>query len=889
MEPDSLKNQNRSFDENLSYLASFPELNPIPIGEVDLEGRIYYLNPAARELFPDLPDLGLEHPWLAGLKELALGSAGRPFPTREVSVRGRWYLQYIYYVAELNRLRFYGMDISARKRMEKALQESEARYRGHFDNIQEMVAVYRVLRDERGLIADRVLKDGNPAFLRTAGVDSLEQIRGRTAGQIFGQAYADRNLPMIREVMASGRVQVFESHRETNGRDYITTMQRLDPDHYLVTGRDITELKRVEEALRESRDDLNRAQAVAHTGSWRLNVKKNELVWSDENHRMFGIPQGTPLTYETFLGTVHPDDRAYVDWKWKAALIGEPYDIEHRIVVGDRIKWVHERAKLEFDSDGSLLGGFGTTQDITELKGAEEKLRKSEARFRLLSETAGALLVSESPQRLAEDLCTRVMEYLDCQVFFNFLLDEPRRRLHLNAYAGIPEEEARKIEWLDFGVAVCGCAAQDRQRIVAEDIFHVPDPRTDLVRGFGVQAYACHPIMAEDRLLGTLSFGTKTRSSFSTRDLELMKTVTDQVAAAMEKNRMLEMIKANRDELELRVQERTFELKKANEHLAEQSRILESFFKDTITPLVLLDRDFNYIRVNEAYARACQRAVADFPGHNHFAFFPHEENEAIFRQVVETGIPYQALAKPFSFPDHPEWGVTYWDWILTPLPDDQGETAFLVFSLEEVTDRQAAEDALRKSERQLRTLADQLLYAQENERRKIARDMHDSLGASLSALKYKLEDLAHNLPDRDPRQIGETLDSLIPIIQETIGEARRMQNDLRPPLLDDLGILPTLSWLSREFQKRYSRIAVEHRLEIREEDVPEALKVVIFRITQEAFNNIGKHARATQVQICLSREQDRLKLVIRDNGRGFDTKNDFRSQPTGCRGWVFPV
>ena len=387
-----------------------------------------------------------------------------------------------------------------------------------------------------------------------------------------------------------------------------------------------------------------------------------------------------------------------------AALDGKPYDIEHRIVVDGRIKWVRERAKMEFDSGGNLLGGFGTTQDITERKEAEEA------------------------------------------------------------------------------------------------------------------------------------------------------------------------IKAARDELELRVQERTAELKKANEHLAEQSRILESFFKDTITPLVLLDRDFNFIRVNEAYARASQRAVADFPGHNHFEFFPHEENEAIFRQVVKTGVPYQALTKPFSFPDHPEWGVTYWDWILTPLPDDRGETAFLVFSLEEVTDRQAAEEALRKSERQLRTLADQLLYAQENERKRIARDMHDRLGASLSALKYKLEDLAHNLPDKEPRQIEEILGSLIPIIQETIGETRRMQNDLRPPLLDDLGILPTLTWFSRQFQKIYSRIAIEQRLEVREEEVPELLKVVIFRITQEALNNIGKHARATQIRIYLGREQDRLKLVIRDNGRGFDSK-----------------
>ncbi len=346
-----------------------------------------------------------------------------------------------------------------------------------------------------------------------------------------------------------------------------------------------------------------------------------------------------------------------------------------------------------------------------------------------------------------------------------------------------------------------------------------------------------------------------------------------------ERKKMEAALKKAHDLLELRVQERTIELEKANEHLANQSRLLESFFKDTITPLVLLDRDFNFIRVNEAYARANQRAVADFPGHNHFEFFPNEENEAIFRQVVETGIPYQTLAKPFSFPDHPEWGVTYWNWILTPLPDDRGETAFLVFSLEEVTDRQMAEEALRKSERRLRTLADQLLYAQENERKKIARDMHDSLGASLSALKYKLEDLIHNLPDRDPRQIRETLVSLVPIIQETIGEALRMQNDLRPPHLDDLGILPTLSWLSRKFQEIYSRIAVEQRLEVRDEDVPELLKVVIFRITQEAFNNIAKHARATRIKLYLGREQNKLKLTIKDNGAGFNLGG--HSKPAG--------
>ncbi len=126
--------------------------------------------------------------------------------------------------------------------------------------------------------------------------------------------------------------------------------------------------KQTKQALLESREDLNRAQAVARTGSWRLDVRNNQLLWSDETHRIFGIPKGMPMTYETFLARVHPEDREYVDRKWKAALRGEPYDIEHRIIVGDEVKWVRERAELEFDSLGSLKGGFGTIQDITEHK-----------------------------------------------------------------------------------------------------------------------------------------------------------------------------------------------------------------------------------------------------------------------------------------------------------------------------------------------------------------------------------------------------------------------------------------------------------------------------------------------------------------------------------------
>ncbi len=135
-------------------------------------------------------------------------------------------------------------------------------------------------------------------------------------------------------------------------------------------------------------------------------------------------------------------------------------------------------------------------------------------------------------------------------------------------------------------------------------------------------------------------------------------------------------------------------------------RELEAFVKHSITPLVFLDKDFNFIRVNKAYAKACQRNVEEFAGHNHFEFYPSAENEAIFREVVRTKQPYQAVAKPFIFPDHPEWGVTYWDWTLTPILDHKGEVDILVFSLEDVSMRVKAERALWKSEKRYRSFTE---------------------------------------------------------------------------------------------------------------------------------------------------------------------------------------
>jgi PAS domain S-box-containing protein len=148
-------------------------------------------------------------------------------------------------------------------------------------------------------------------------------------------------------------------------------------------------------------------------------------------------------------------------------------------------------------------------------------------------------------------------------------------------------------------------------------------------------------------------------------------------------------------------------LRENQARLIEANQILTGVLEHTHMMAVFLDPQFNFIWVNRAYAETCQHDPAFFPGKNHFALYPHPENQAIFQRVVDSGEPIFVGAKPFEFPYQPERGVTYWDWSLIPVKDDQGTVTGLVFTLTEVTDRIRAEDLLLKSEKKFRAIMEQ--------------------------------------------------------------------------------------------------------------------------------------------------------------------------------------
>ncbi len=193
------------------------------------------------------------------------------------------------------------------------------------------------------------------------------------------------NCPILK-ALSSGQSEQTIVHTP-DGRFWQTNAEPVFDDQGTLLGvmdiaTDITELKRIEKEQKKQQYFLQKAQEIGSIGTWELDIKKNELLWTDENYRIFGLPIGSKLTYETFLNCIHPEDREYVDTEWKAAFDKKPYDIEHRLLVDGETKWVREKAELEFDEKDECIRGIGFTQDITKRKLAEEKLLKNLRRWR---------------------------------------------------------------------------------------------------------------------------------------------------------------------------------------------------------------------------------------------------------------------------------------------------------------------------------------------------------------------------------------------------------------------------------------------------------------------------------------------------------------------------
>lgn len=201
---------------------------------------------------------------------------------------------------------------------------------------------------------------------------------------------------------------------------------------------------------------------------------------------------------------------------------------------------------------------------------------------------------------------------------------------------------------------------------------------------------------------------------------------------------------------------------------------------------------------------------------------------------------------------------------------------------QEIVERKRAEEDLRQSQEQLRDLALHLQHIREEERSRIAREIHDELGQALTALKMDVHWLGLRLPTDQQVQMHK-IKSMSGLIDTTVQAVRRISSELRPGLLDDLGLTAAIEWQAQEFCSR-AGLRCDIRSEPEDIILDQARSIALFRIFQEALTNIARHAQATQVEVILEENTETVEMEIRDNGKGITAEQLVASKSFGILG-----
>ena len=309
--------------------------------------------------------------------------------------------------------------------------------------------------------------------------------------------------------------------------------------------------------------------------------------------------------------------------------------------------------------------------------------------------------------------------------------------------------------------------------------------------------------------------------------------------------------------------------KKSEEQLFGERNLLRTVIDNLPDYIYAKDTKSNYIISNLAHVELIGAySEEEIIGKNVLALFGPEVASVNLdedRKVITLGEPVINRDEPITT----QRGKNLW--LLTtkvPLKDKDGNITGLIGISRDITERKKAEEELRQINEDLRSLSSHLQNVREEERIQIARDIHDDLGQQLTGLKMDVTWLNQKLVIEDVA-VREKMDSMIELIDETVKSVRRISSNLRPSILDDLGLIAALEWHSEEVEKR-SEIKVNFSAEMPEPDIPVAMATGIFRIYQEVLTNAVRHANAHVITSSLQLKDDNLLLKIKDDGQGMD-------------------
>jgi PAS domain S-box-containing protein len=603
--------------------------------------------------------------------------------------------------------------------------------------------------------------------------------------------------------------------------------------------RDISEQKKVDQLIAEEREALRQNVSDKTTELQKTNERLRELVvlsssviysisanndfsknFITENiQTILGYSSGEFLADPKFwVKHIHPEDQARSLIERKIATERNGGVFEYRFMHRDgSYRWIHDEVRTIRDAKGNSFELVGSWYDITERKMAEEALRASEIKYRTLYTSMMDAFVSV-------DMEGRLIEFND---LYQNMLGYAPEELYSLTYRDLtpPKWHTMEAEIVEKQILKRGYSEVYEKENIRKDgtIFPV-ELRTVIIRD---------------------ETGKPVGMWAAVRDISVRKRIENSLYTSEERYRTL----------------------------AEAAHDM----------IFIIDNQHRIQYVNTFAARSFHSSPKELIGRspsNLFLSTTTNRQRTNLARVFQTG---EALyvEEMNEFPGRSIWLSTW----LVPLKDASGKPIAVLGVSRDITEKKKAEQTLLRfneqleeqvdertaelvaSQVQLRNLANQIVRAQEDERRRISRELHDEAGQALISLKYNLGTMRSELPERY-KNTHQKLDDSVKIIDRTMSMIRNLSHSLRPPVMDVGGLNLSLRELCWDFSQRTGL-----EINYQGEDIPglpDEIGISLFRFAQEATVNILKHAKATKADVLLQYKKGNITLTVRDNGKGID-------------------
>lgn len=480
-----------------------------------------------------------------------------------------------------------------------------------------------------------------------------------------------------------------------------------------------------------------------------------------------------------------------------------------------------------------------TKEALNELEQRIASLEKTELRLAALNSISGLITESLENREVLALAADKIMEAMDADVLVAFLLDERSNELRLELYRGVSGDFVEGVRRIKVGEGFNGKVAETGEPMVVDDTTESAVAGKQVAISEGILSQLIVPLRSKGKVIGTLCVARRSRKSFGDDEKGLLSSIGNQIGATLENARLYQEMKQTLKQLQ-QSEERYRDLFES----ASDAIWVHDFEGNTLTANAACEKVTGYtadelsmVRIDslmDLFGKSCiDRIEQSLLG-----------NEPVDHRC-EVKLDKKSGAKAIVE-------------VTTSLIAHEGERVGFQHAARDVTEE-------RRMQENLRYYLQQVTRAQEEERKRIARELHDETLQNLIVISRQLEKITSS--EALWEESLEVVRGLKKQIEATVQEMRRFSHDLRPSVLDDLGLLPALELLADDLEKQ--GIVTEFRVTGEARRLAPEAEVMLFRIAQEATRNIWRHSEATMAEMRIEFVDSRLRMTIADNGKGF--------------------